>query len=178
MNHIFCASKSVAKGYASESDGSGRAKTDTKWLFFGLERTARRRAKRGGSPKNVSFLIATSLIYIAYSARLLNHEVGHVFGLIHDFENTNVAPYWGDGCEDTPHHYNCWSITDNTPINCFNNLSATKRANSVDLYTCLQLRQYAYYATSPAPQERTYYTTNSKKLLIDFRKRTNCKCSH
>jgi len=37
-------------------------------------------------------------------AALLNHEVGHVFGLKHSW-------YKNDGCDDTPSHPNCWSRT-------------------------------------------------------------------
>jgi len=60
----------------------------------------------------------------AYAADLLNHEIGHLCGLTyHDYENTNVAPYWGDYCEDTPDHPNCWSIYDSDPVICLNNWS-------------------------------------------------------
>ncbi len=52
----------------------------------------------------------------AYSADLLNHELGHIFGLIHDFERTNVFPHWGDGCEDTPDHNECWTLDLNNPL--------------------------------------------------------------
>ncbi len=34
-------------------------------------------------------------------ATLLNHEVGHIFGLRHSW-------YKNDGCDDTPVHKNCW----------------------------------------------------------------------
>jgi hypothetical protein len=43
-------------------------------------------------------------------AGLLNHEVGHVFGLFHTW-NMN------DGCDDTPMNANCWSYSDNPPCN-------------------------------------------------------------
>jgi len=41
-------------------------------------------------------------------ASLLNHEIGHVFGLRHSW-------YKNDGCEDTPPNKNCWSQTKEGP---------------------------------------------------------------
>lgn len=38
-------------------------------------------------------------------APLLNHEIGHIFGLRH-------AWYKSDGCDDTPVHPNCWQPSD------------------------------------------------------------------
>ena len=46
-------------------------------------------------------------------AGLLNHELGHVLTLRHSWMGE-------DGCDDTPHHENCWSGTDEHP--CSNNL--------------------------------------------------------
>jgi hypothetical protein len=40
-------------------------------------------------------------------ATLLNHEVGHVFGLSHSWAT--------DGCDDTPKHKNCYSDTGKAP---------------------------------------------------------------
>ena len=39
---------------------------------------------------------------------LLMHELGHVLGLRHSWNNN-------DGCEDTPRHANCWSNTGESP---------------------------------------------------------------
>ncbi len=49
-------------------------------------------------------------------ATLLNHEIGHVFGLSHAWHE--------DGCDDTPTNPNCWSKTDSPPCdkNVSNNL--------------------------------------------------------
>jgi hypothetical protein len=73
---------------------------------------------------------------VEYSADLLNHELGHVFGLYHDFEGTNtptsLTPY-GDRCEDTPIHPNCWSIWDTTPMSCLNNWAV--QTNNVMSYS-------------------------------------------
>lgn len=46
-------------------------------------------------------------------ATLLNHEMGHVFGLSHS--------WYEDGCDDTPTHANCWNYTENPP--CDKNVS-------------------------------------------------------
>lgn len=46
-------------------------------------------------------------------ATLLNHELGHVFGLSHS--------WYEDGCDDTPTHANCWNYTENPP--CDKNVS-------------------------------------------------------
>jgi len=41
--------------------------------------------------------------------RLLLHETGHSFGLMHTWSGS-------DGCDDTPHHPNCWDhLTDRCP---------------------------------------------------------------
>ncbi len=55
---------------------------------------------------------------------VLNHEVGHIFGLAHA---------WGsDGCEDTPVHTNaCWNRTDSPPCD-------TAASNNVMDYNALQ----------------------------------------
>lgn len=45
-------------------------------------------------------------------ARLLNHELGHVFGLQHTW-----AFWFFDGCDDTPTNYNCWNLDEANP-NC------------------------------------------------------------
>lgn len=43
--------------------------------------------------------------YLNRMARLLNHEMGHVFGLQHTWS------FWFfDGCDDTPTHNNCWEF--------------------------------------------------------------------
>ena len=52
-----------------------------------------------------------------YAADLLNHELGHVFNLYHDWAN-NAPPRYGDSCQDTREHPNCWSMQDNTPPSC------------------------------------------------------------
>ncbi len=41
-------------------------------------------------------------------ATLLNHEVGHVFGLRHSWHGN-------DGCDDTPVHPNCWAESKSRP---------------------------------------------------------------
>lgn len=46
-------------------------------------------------------------------ATLLNHELGHVFGLSHS--------WYEDGCDDTPTHPNCWGHTEKPP--CDKNVS-------------------------------------------------------
>ncbi len=57
--------------------------------------------------------------------QILNHEVGHVFGLHHSWAGN-------DGCEDTPRHPNCWNYTDNAPCN-------TLVSNNVMDYNAWQL---------------------------------------
>jgi hypothetical protein len=57
--------------------------------------------------------------------QILNHEVGHVFGLHHSWTGN-------DGCEDTPHHPNCWNYTENAPCN-------TLVSNNVMDYNASQL---------------------------------------
>ena len=42
-----------------------------------------------------------------FSAGLLNHEVGHVLGLAHSWQN--------DGCDDTPRNPNCWNYSKTGP---------------------------------------------------------------
>lgn len=39
---------------------------------------------------------------------ILNHEVGHSFGLAHTWSGN-------DGCDDTPRHPNCWNVTPDPP---------------------------------------------------------------
>lgn len=60
-----------------------------------------------------------------YYRQILNHEVGHVFGLYHSWTGN-------DGCEDTPHHPNCWNYTENAPCN-------TLVSNNIMDYNALQL---------------------------------------
>jgi Pregnancy-associated plasma protein-A len=55
---------------------------------------------------------------------ILNHEVGHFFGLFHAFDN--------DGCDDTPEHDNsCWNRTTEAPCN-------TRASNNMMDYNALQ----------------------------------------
>ncbi len=60
-----------------------------------------------------------------YYRQILNHEVGHVFGLHHSWAGN-------DGCEDTPHHPNCWNYTEDAPCN-------TLVSNNVMDYNAWQL---------------------------------------
>ena len=39
---------------------------------------------------------------------VLNHEIGHVFGLSHTWS-------FNDGCDDTPYHPKCWNFSDTPP---------------------------------------------------------------
>ncbi|NJK83165.1 MAG: hypothetical protein HC912_04445 [Saprospiraceae bacterium] len=57
--------------------------------------------------------------------QILNHEVGHVFGLYHAWAGN-------DGCEDTPHHPNCWNYTEEGPCH-------TLVSNNVMDYNAWQL---------------------------------------
>lgn len=41
-------------------------------------------------------------------AALMNHEIGHVYGLRHSW-------YKNDGCDDTPPHPNCWGPSEDGP---------------------------------------------------------------
>jgi hypothetical protein len=62
-----------------------------------------------------------------YGVRMvLNHEVGHLFGLQHAWRE--------DGCDDTPIHINCWNITEEPPCD-------TAASNNVMDYN---LRQNAW----------------------------------
>jgi Pregnancy-associated plasma protein-A len=55
---------------------------------------------------------------------ILNHEVGHFFGLFHAFDS--------DGCDDTPEHGNpCWNRTAEPPCN-------TQASNNMMDYNALQ----------------------------------------
>lgn len=57
---------------------------------------------------------------------ILNHEVGHVFGLDHTWA-------FNDGCDDTPQHpNNCWSKTEIPPCD-------TMASNNVMDYSALQI---------------------------------------
>lgn len=49
---------------------------------------------------------------ISYTAGLLNHEVGHLIGLFHTWDEN-------DQCGDTPFHNNCWEFNPGNP-NCDN----------------------------------------------------------
>ena len=41
---------------------------------------------------------------------LFNHEAGHIVGLPHTWK-------YNDGCDDTPHHANCWNYSEIEPCN-------------------------------------------------------------
>lgn len=45
---------------------------------------------------------------VFFLSKLLNHELGHSFGLNHTWN-------WDDGCEDTPRNPGCWSETGKAP---------------------------------------------------------------
>ena len=45
---------------------------------------------------------------VLFLSKLLNHELGHSFGLNHTWN-------WDDGCEDTPRNPGCWSNTGKAP---------------------------------------------------------------
>jgi hypothetical protein len=82
-------------------------------------------------------------------AGLLNHEVGHVLGLMHTW-NTN------DGCDDTPMNANCWSQSDTPPCDSeFSNnlMDYNTYKNSV---TPCQIARMHYNIALPGSEQRKY----------------------
>lgn len=98
-------------------------------------------------------------------ATLLNHEVGHVFGLSHS---------WGtDGCDDTPRHPNCYSKTGNPPCNGAVSNNVMDYNNSQMSWTPCQLgRVHMKIADTTAFQRKLVIPTwcqldSSKDIVID-----------
>jgi len=77
-----------------------------------------------GNAVKIAGIIENGGPYWAYRG-LLNHEVGHVFGLVHAWVSN-------DGCDDTPPHKGeCWNRSDEPPCD-------TMATNNVMDYNALQ----------------------------------------
>ncbi len=73
--------------------------------------------------------------------KLLNHEIGHVFGLAHA---------WGrDNCEDTPEHPNCWALTGVPPCHEISNNIMDYNAHMSALTPCQIGRVHKSILTNP-----------------------------
>lgn len=85
--------------------------------------------------------------------QILNHEVGHVFGLQHAWTSS-------DGCNDTPQHANCWNYTKEPPCDTLVSNNVMDYNSNQNSWTPCQIgRIHRMMATEKARQRKLLMPT-------------------
>jgi hypothetical protein len=87
-------------------------------------------------------------------ASLLNHELGHGFGLSHTWRGN-------DGCEDTPRNPNCWNYTDSGPCDSLVTNNMMDYGNAQLALTPCQIGKIHFHFSRPGSAQR-------QKLATEF----------
>ena len=92
---------------------------------------------------------------------VLNHEVGHIFGLSHTWA-------YNDGCEDTPKHKNqCWGRTEEPPCNTLASNNMMDYNAYQDALTPCQIGRLQYRMANESARTRKVLVANWCQLQPD-----------